>query len=133
MFLGAFVFVVVFDYAKWSCIQRCITQFIASATSSWNTLFLLPNEFLFSSEVNTILNSAFLILMLKIQQRGQVSVKQSFLFFWMPARGEVAWFFIFLLHRYVSLSNMMYYFLEKFYVKRPKVIPMVLRFSKGQV
>lgn len=33
MFLGAFVFVVVFDYAKWSCIQRCITQFIATEFS----------------------------------------------------------------------------------------------------
>ena len=36
--------------------------------------------------------------------------KGKFSFFWMPARGEVAWFFIFLLHRYVSLSNMTYYF-----------------------
>lgn len=26
-FLGAFVFVVVFDYAEQSCIERCITKF----------------------------------------------------------------------------------------------------------
>lgn len=42
-FLGAFVFVVVFDYAEWSCIERCITKFI-EAEFSMETIQCSPNS-----------------------------------------------------------------------------------------